>query len=120
MTRPSTAHGEPADEAFGRAVKMVMFQRRITNRRLALTLGIHESALGKKLHGERPWTLTEMIATADWLRVDLRDLLGQMWTGPSPATGTEEFDAGGVQSTRRKVDGKGLAPVIPLRPRAAA
>src|SRR4249920_1160092 len=110
MMRPSAVHGEPADEAFGRAVKMEMFRRRVTNRRLAQALGLHESAVGKKLHGERPWTLGEMIQVADWLDVDLRDLLGVMWGTPGAPSG----QIGVGQPTRQKVSRKasehGLAP----------
>ena len=104
--------GLTPDAAFGQAVNTVMFGAKLTQTRLAKQLGMHQTALSKKLHGERPWTLAEMIQVADILR----ELLGAMWNGPAPVGRSVEFSAGVVQPTRRKVDGKGLAPVIPLRP----
>ena len=101
MSHPARTGTELPDAAFGRAVKMVMFS---------------EAGLSMKLHGKRPWSLAEMIEVADWLDVDLRDLLGVMWNNPAPARRNPDEHAEGLQPTRRKVDGKGLAPVIPLRP----
>ena len=116
MSHPARTGTELPDAAFGRAVKMVMFSRGTTQRRLARHLGIREAGLSMKLHGKRPWSLAEMIEVADWLDVDLRDLLGVMWNNPTPARRNPDEQAGTVRSTRRKVDAKGLAPVIPLRP----
>ena len=95
---------------------MVRARPRITGRDLARHIHMDETSLSKKLNGQRPWALVEMIAVADCLRVDLRDLLGGMWDQPAPALRNRDLQAGGVQPTRRKVDAKGLAPVIPLRP----
>ena len=122
MTTAATGRprGLTPDQAFGQAVNTVMFGAKLTQTRLAKQLGMHQTALSKKLHGERPWTLAEMIQVADILDIDLRELLAAMWNGPASVGRSVEFSAGVVQPTRRKVDAKGLAPVIPLRPRAAA
>jgi len=77
-----------ADEAFGRVIHMAMFDRRISQTKLAASLGISQSTLSKRLRGERPWSLTDTIQVADALRMDLRDLLGDMWGDPgTPSTG---------------------------------
>ena len=87
-TTPVSSDRPQADAAFGRAVHMVMYDKRMTQAKVATALGIHQTALSKKLRGERPWSLSEMVAVADLLRVDLRDLLGHMWTSPgTPASG---------------------------------
>jgi transcriptional regulator with XRE-family HTH domain len=119
MSRPAQQHGEPADEAFGRAVKMVMFSKRVTGRRLAAQLGMHESGLSKKLYGERPWMLSEQIAVADILGVDLRDLLGAMWTTPGAPAGQNEGGQPTRQKVARKTSAPDLAKVIPIRPEHA-
>lgn len=68
-----------ADEAFGLVVHEAMFRTRVSQVKMASTLSVHQSTLSKKLHGERPWSLEDMISVADALRVDLRDLLSEMW-----------------------------------------
>ncbi len=113
-TATSRPRGLTPDQAFGRAVNTVMFGAKLTQTRLAKQLGMHQTALSKKLHGERPWTLAEMIQVADILGVDLRELLGTMWNGPGTSSRTPEFSAGGLESTRRKTPAKGIAPVIPI------
>jgi len=81
----TTAHDIPsADEAFGLVIHEAMFRRRISQTKMAAALGIHQTALGKKLHGERPWTLEDAIRVADALRLDLRDLLASMWRDDGP------------------------------------
>ena len=74
------------DEAFGRAVHMAMFDRRVTQASMAKRTGIEQSLLSKKLHGVRPWSLGDMILVADALQLDLRDILGEMWRGPGSPT----------------------------------
>lgn len=67
-----------------------MWDRRITQTMMAPALGLDQSTLSKKLRGVRPWSLVEAIRAADFLRMDVRDLLGTMWSPPSnPKTGTE-------------------------------
>jgi len=81
--------GRRPTKAFGRTVYMTMFDKRIKQTALARETGIEQSLLSKKLHGKRPWTLDELIRVADALRVDARDLLGQMWGEPGePNTAT--------------------------------
>ena len=83
----SDATAKPApDLAFGRAVHMAMYRKGITQKRLAEHLGCHQTALSKKLHGQRPWTLAELITVADFLREDARDLLVAMWGEPGEPT----------------------------------
>lgn len=89
LRRMTTAR-EPiptADEAFGLAVNQAMFRQRVSRKKLAATLQCHPTTVGKKLQGERPWSLTDMIQTADALRVDLKDLLDDMWRDGTPSSG---------------------------------
>lgn len=70
------------DEALGRAFEQARWDRRISQTHMANKMGIDQSTLSRKLHGERPWTFAEMLAAADALLMDLRELLGGMW-GPT-------------------------------------
>jgi transcriptional regulator with XRE-family HTH domain len=94
----TTARGieQPAkpspDEAFGRTVHMVMFDKRVTQSQLAQQIGVDQSTLSKKLRGKRSWTLDEMISVADALRVDARDLLSSMWSDPGTPQAAERGD----------------------------
>ncbi len=70
-----------ADEALGRIIHVAMWERRITQAVLAAKLGIDQTTVSKKLHGLRPWSVKELLDVADFLGMDARDLLGNMW-GP--------------------------------------
>jgi transcriptional regulator with XRE-family HTH domain len=79
----TTTYGAPAaDEALGRAIHHAMWDRRVTQLALARELGIQQSTLSKKLRGERPWSVDELIKVADALHMDARDLLTNMWGPP--------------------------------------
>jgi transcriptional regulator with XRE-family HTH domain len=62
-----------------------MWDRRVDQKTLAIRLGITQSAVSRKLHGERPWSVDELIKVADFLGMDARDLLAAMWGGPPSA-----------------------------------
>lgn len=59
----------------GRQVHNLLWDKRIRNKQLAAHLGISESTLSKKIRGDRPWTLDEVLSTAEFLDVPLTDLL---------------------------------------------
>src|SRR6266498_794804 len=80
-TPDKTGAHPSADEALGRIIHVAMWERRITQAVLAAKLGIDQTTVSKKLHGLRPWSVKELIDVADFLGMDARDLLGNMW-GP--------------------------------------
>jgi transcriptional regulator with XRE-family HTH domain len=86
MLRGMTALGDrpDADVALGRVIHQAMWDQRITQTRLAVLLGIDQSTLSKKLRGERPWSVRELIDVADALRLDARELLARMWPPDEP------------------------------------
>ena len=93
------ANRPDADTALGRVLHQAMWDQRVTQIRLAAELGIDQSALSKKLRGLRPWTFAEFIACADFLGVDARKLLTDMWgpdgrPGPSDPALTPPFRPG--------------------------
>lgn len=63
------------DALIGARVNGVMFRKRIPQTKLAARLGISQSALSKKLHGDRPWTTDDIYDTARLLRVPVEELL---------------------------------------------
>lgn len=69
------------DEALGRLIHQVMWDKKISQERLAARLGIHQTTLSKKLRGERPWSFAEMIEVSDALDINALDLLKDLW-GP--------------------------------------
>ncbi|HZC50886.1 MAG TPA: hypothetical protein VE441_00100, partial [Mycobacterium sp.] len=109
------------DSAFGRVVHMAMFDHRMTTRRLAREMEMHETYLSKKILGQRPWTLAEMIRVANILQLDLRDMLAGMWpTAPPPQVsdaGTfTEMSREGVISIRRGRSDSTRRPDTPGNP----
>lgn len=114
-----------ADEAFGFVVHEAMYRQRIKQVKLAATLKCHPTTLGKKLAGERPWALEDMIAVADALRVDLRDLLAEMWrdepAGAMPRRRASDVELPRPDSNRQPFDYKANAStnVIDLAGRRA-
>jgi BetR domain len=86
MLRGMTASEQrpDADVALGRVIHQAMWDQRITQTRLAVLLGIDQSTLSKKLRGERPWSVRELIDVADALHMDARDLLARMWPPDGP------------------------------------
>jgi len=73
--QPIQAHD--ADSLCGERVTMVMFRRRLRQSDLAGVLGITQSALSRKLRGDRAWSLQELKVTAGALSVPTAFLLGE-------------------------------------------
>lgn len=62
-------------EHIGEKVHLLMWKRRIGQKDLAPMLGIGQPALSRKLRGERPWTIEELLELGRILDVPLSDLL---------------------------------------------
>lgn len=63
------------DNELGVNVNSHMFRRRMTQTQLGRLLGMTQTSLSKKMHGERKWTLQEVYDVAAALGVDVAELL---------------------------------------------
>ena len=63
------------DEAIGQRVHQILWTRRIRQSDVCLALGVSRPTMSKRLRGERPWTVDELLALAAYLRVPITDLL---------------------------------------------
>ncbi len=68
--------------SIGRRVHILMWDRDIRNRDLARYLGVSESTLSKKIHGDRPWTVEEFAGIAAFFQVPIGDLMPQIIPPP--------------------------------------
>jgi len=66
------------DLEIGRRVHMLMWDRQIKQTTLAPMLGIEQSALSKKLRGQRGWSVDELITLADVLHTSVAYLFGEV------------------------------------------
>ncbi len=72
-----TAQPMNADRYVGRAVRIELMDREITQRQLAAATGIEESRLSRLLHGKLAWTLDDLLVVAGALAVETGSLLPQ-------------------------------------------
>ncbi|WP_367118323.1 helix-turn-helix domain-containing protein [uncultured Microbacterium sp.] len=73
------------DEAIGRRVHALMWERRVTNRSMAPHLGMDESGLGRRLRGERGWSAEQVWSAASYLNVPIATIYGgDTVTTPTP------------------------------------
>lgn len=75
---------ETMDEAIGRRVHALMWERRVTNRSMAPSLGMDESGLGRRLRGERGWSAEQVWSAATFLNVPIATLYGGDTFTPEP------------------------------------
>lgn len=73
------------DIEVGEAVHRLMFRRRITQTSLCKSMGMTQSTLSKKLHGERKWTLEDVYSAASALNVPLDELLPRLDSNQQPS-----------------------------------
>jgi transcriptional regulator with XRE-family HTH domain len=66
---------DTADQLIGERIHHLMWRQRISQTRLAAMLGMTQGALSKKVHGERPWFASELIAVAKALNTQVSALL---------------------------------------------
>lgn len=82
MSQINAVEAESLDITVGRRVHLMMWERRITQTALGRTIGIDQSNLGRRLRGERGWSLDDLRATANALGTTMSYLLGETEEGP--------------------------------------
>lgn len=65
------------DKIVGRRVHQIMWEQRLTQTALAKQIGLDQSSLGKRLRGDRGWSLDEVHAIAAALRTTVAYLFGE-------------------------------------------
>ena len=66
------------DQIVGERFAIVMFRKGLSQTKLAPRLGITQTALSKKLHGDRPWTLEELLTMASILDMPVEEILAEL------------------------------------------
>jgi len=66
------------DQIVGERFALVMFRKGLSQTRLAPHLGITQTALSHKLHGKRPWSLTELLKMAALLDMPIEEVLAEL------------------------------------------
>lgn len=62
-------------QAVAGAVRAEVARRQISQRELAVQLGMSRSSLNRRIRGEQAWDTDELHRVAELLKVDVRDLL---------------------------------------------
>lgn len=108
---------ENTDATIGERIHALMWRQKISQASFAKTLGVSQSAMSKKLRGERPWYTAELIATADAFNVTVGYLFGETQKAPTPKS--EGHDLSHLSdSNRRPIHYK--SNITHLRPRRVA
>lgn len=76
--------GQTLDVAAGRRVHLMMWDRKITQVDLGRKIGMDQSSLGKRLRGERGWSLDQLAAVAGALDTSIAYLVGEADEPPRP------------------------------------
>jgi transcriptional regulator with XRE-family HTH domain len=77
-------HGMTIDAEVGKNLHLRMWQRGITQERLARRLGVTQATVSRKIKGRAPWTLTELYEAAAALGVEPGDLLPHLDSNQEP------------------------------------
>ncbi|CAD5999489.1 BetR domain-containing protein [Agreia sp. COWG] len=82
---------ESTDVIIGRRVRDLMWDRRLTAKALATSIGVDPTGLGRRLRGERGWSSDEIKAASRTLEVSVGYLFGETDSnqGPVGPTGLE-------------------------------
>jgi transcriptional regulator with XRE-family HTH domain len=83
---------DTADQLIGERIHHLMWRQRISQTRLAAMLGMTQSALSKKVHGERPWFASELITVAKALNTQVSALLPSEFDPDPPAVPLPRLD----------------------------
>lgn len=62
-------------EAVAAEIRAELARRRIPQARLAALLGVSQVSVSRRLSGETPFDLNELVKVADFLGIDVADLL---------------------------------------------
>ena len=74
--------------AIGERVHRMLWRHKVTNTAASKAIGIDQSALSKKLRGERPWYAHELVGIAQLLNSTVGYLYGET-NNPHPAGGPD-------------------------------
>jgi transcriptional regulator with XRE-family HTH domain len=96
--------GETLDVAAGRRVHLMMWDRKITQVELGRTVGMDQSSLGKRLRGERGWSLDQLASVAGALETTIAYLVGET-DDPKPQIPRAGGAAGAIRSIYFLEDG---------------
>lgn len=92
------------DQKVGRKVHTLMWDQHLTNRAMAVRLGLDESTFSRKLRGGRKWSLDELLEVAAILDVTPEELLPP-----------RETDGGGAETSNGVTGRYSTENVVPLR-----
>jgi transcriptional regulator with XRE-family HTH domain len=73
------------DELIGERVHHHMWRRRLSQKALGTVLGIGQSGVSKKLHGQSTWSVADLYAAASLLGVEPGDLLPRLDSNQQPS-----------------------------------
>ena len=85
------------DVVIGERVHAVMWRSKVSQVALARQLGLTQTAVSKKVHGDRPWFVSELLDVAAILHVPVSTLLPEAPpagppAGPAPARSANNAD----------------------------
>ena len=75
MRRSLTSVDSNPDAVIGERVHAALWRARVTQTSAAEALGLDQAAVSRRLRGKTAWKVTEVLALADLLQVDLAELL---------------------------------------------
>jgi transcriptional regulator with XRE-family HTH domain len=81
-----------ADQLIGERIHQIMWRQRLTQGQLATKLGLTQTGVSKKIHGERPWFASELIAVAKALNTQVSALLPAELDPDPPAVPLPRLD----------------------------
>jgi transcriptional regulator with XRE-family HTH domain len=99
-----------ADQLIGERIHHLMWRKRMTQGQLAARLGLTQTGVSKKVHGERPWFASELIAVAEALNTQVSALL------PNPSDFDSPVSQQPVDHTHVDADGLPDGRRIPTPP----
>lgn len=110
----TNAHDTDVNVLVGELVHQHMWRGKVSQTRMAQILGIGQPAVARKLRGERPFSIDELLAVAEFLDLPITELLPNEGS-PRPAGpgGGEECPQPG--SNRRPADYKSHVLRFPTR-----
>lgn len=82
-----------ADAQVGKRAHQLMWERKLTQTAVGKELGIDSGSLGKKLRGERGWSLDEVVALARVLEVTIAYLFGEENEKTPPMSGGRKMNS---------------------------
>ncbi len=124
MTATTGVGPRNADAAIGERIHQLMWRSRVSQVELARQIGITQPGLSKKLRGERPWYVGELIEAAKLLGTSVSWLFGEASPPDPQVPGGEMVRRQGLEPRTRWLSATDSTPPAPptvleeLRPAA--